>query len=239
MLGNSIASSLVNWETMTCSYVSSVSLLSDTSYHLTSTLLSLHLPWSDTWSVRTQRQNSSCGAIQNVRTNVIGRRTRASVSSLKKLELHSTAQSQVMDLTDKEREMWEACREALSAFEFSIDEKDKILAKAFGYVGSPYWSEERPKVVPRHETVKEKLNFLLSLGLSDVDLHKILKKFPEVLGCNLDEEMKNNVQILEKDWGIEGKSLRNLLLRNPKVLGYNVDCKGDCMAKCTRCWVRF
>ncbi|KAK9111896.1 hypothetical protein Scep_019415 [Stephania cephalantha] len=219
MLGNSMASSLVNWETMTCSYVSS----SD----------------KNACGVRTQRQNSSSGAIQNVRTNVIGRRTRASVSSSKKLELHSTAQSQVMGLTDKEREMWEACREALSAFEFSIDEKDKILAKAFGYVGSPYWSEERPKVVPRHETVKEKLNFLQSLGLSAADLHKILKKFPEVLGCNLDEEMKNNVQILEKDWGIEGKTLRNLLLRNPKVLGYNVDCKGDCMAKCTRCWVRF
>ncbi|KAK9109840.1 hypothetical protein Sjap_017900 [Stephania japonica] len=189
--------------------------------------------------VATQRQNSFCYAIQNVRTNVIARRTWTSVSSSKKWELHSTAQSQVLTLTDKEREMWEASREALSAFEFSIDEKDKILAKSFGYVHSPYWSEERPKEVPRHETVKEKLNFLQSLGLSDDDLYKILKKFPEVLGCNLDEEMKNNVQILEKDWGIEGKTLRNLLLRNPKVLGYNVDCKGDCMAKCTRCWVRF
>uniref|UniRef100_M1AJ23 Uncharacterized protein n=2 Tax=Solanum TaxID=4107 RepID=M1AJ23_SOLTU len=51
--------------------------------------------------------------------------------------------------------------------------------------------------------------------------------------------MKTNVEILAKQWGIEGKTLRNLLLRNPKVLGYNVDCKGDCVAKCTRCWARF
>ncbi|PQQ12348.1 uncharacterized protein Pyn_11889 [Prunus yedoensis var. nudiflora] len=46
-------------------------------------------------------------------------------------------------------------------------------------------------------------------------------------------------EVLEKEWGIKGKSLRNLLLRNPRVLGFNVDCKGDFMAQCTRCWVRF
>ncbi|CAI0396407.1 unnamed protein product [Linum tenue] len=61
-----------------------------------------------------------------------------------------------------------------------------------------------------------------SLGLSDDDLLKVLKKFSEVM-------------ILEKVWAIKGKSLRNVLLRNPKVLGYNVDCKGDCIAQCTRC----
>ncbi|KAM1957145.1 hypothetical protein ACFX15_002677 [Malus domestica] len=42
--------------------------------------------------------------------------------------------------------------------------------------------------------------------------------FPEALGCDLERELKTNVQILEKEWGLKGKSLRNLLLRNPRVL---------------------
>jgi hypothetical protein len=135
--------------------------------------------------------------------------------------------------------MWEACRQALSVFNFGDEEKDKILGKAFGLVHSPYWGEDRKKEVPKFETVNEILEYLRSLNLSDDDLSKLLKKFPEVLGCNLEEELKVNIKILEQQWSIEGKSLRNLLLRNPKVLGYNVDCKGDCMAQCTRCWVRF
>ncbi|GAU15943.1 hypothetical protein TSUD_41660 [Trifolium subterraneum] len=119
------------------------------------------------------------------------------------------------------------------------EEKDKILGKAFGLVHSPYWGEDRKKEVPKFETVNGILEYLRSFNLSDDDLSKLLKKFPEVLGCNLEEELKANITILKEQWSIEGKSLRNLLLRNPKVLGYNVDCKGDCMAQCTRCWVRF
>ncbi|MBA0855345.1 hypothetical protein Goshw_012320, partial [Gossypium schwendimanii] len=138
-----------------------------------------------------------------------------------------------------EGKTWEACRQVLSAFGFSNEEEDKILGKAFGHVHSPYWGEERKKEEPRFEIVNEILEYLRSLGLSDDDLRKLLKKFPEVLGCDIEHELRTNVQILEKDWGIKGKSLKNLLLRNPKVLGYNVDCKGDCMAQCTRCWVRF
>lgn len=157
----------------------------------------------------------------------------------KKWTIHSSAQIDNLTLNDEDKKTWETCREALSAFEFSIEEKDKILGKAFGHVHSPYWGEERKREVPKFEIVNEILDHLRSLGLSDDDLYKLVKKFPEVLGCSLDKELKTNVQILEKDWGIKGKSLRNLLLRNPKVLGYNVDCKGDCMAQCTRCWVRF
>ncbi|GKV09055.1 hypothetical protein SLEP1_g20604 [Rubroshorea leprosula] len=159
--------------------------------------------------------------------------------SPKKWVIYSTLQVDNIALDDEDRKTWEASRQALSAFDFSTEEKDKILAKAFGHVHSPYWSEERKKEIPKLEIVNEILDYLRSLALSDDDLHKLLKKFPEVLGCSLEDEVRNNVQILEKDWGIKGKTLRNLLLRNPKVLGYNIDCKGDCMAKCTRCWVRF
>ncbi|KAM1381932.1 hypothetical protein PS2_034049 [Malus domestica] len=159
--------------------------------------------------------------------------------STKKWVLHSTAEIENTTLKDEDRKAWETCREALSAFSISNEEGEKILGKAFGLVHSPYWGEKRKTEVPKFEIVIETLDYLRSLSLSDDDLCKLLNKFPEVLGCDLEQEVKINVQILEKEWGIKGKSLRNLLLRNPRVLGFNVDCKGDCMAQCTRCWVRF
>lgn len=157
----------------------------------------------------------------------------------KKWELHSTAQTQDIILSDEEREKWESCKQALSAYNFANEDEDKILGKAFGQIHSPYWGEERKKEVPKFEVVSEILSYLKDLGLTDDDLGKVLKKFPEVLGCSLENELKANVQILDKQWGIKGKTLRNLLLRNPKALGYNIDCKGDCVAQCTRCWARF
>ncbi|XP_062027553.1 uncharacterized protein LOC133743587 [Rosa rugosa] len=169
----------------------------------------------------------------------LNRATCAPSISKKKWVLHSTAKFENMTLTDDDRKTLEACRDTLSALSISNEEGDKILGKAFGLIHSPYWGEERKNKVPKFEIVCEKMDYLRSLNLSNDDLGKLLKKFPEVLGCNLEHELKTNVQVLEKEWGIKGKSLRNLLLRNPRVLGYNVDCKGDCMAQCTRCWVRF
>lgn len=166
-------------------------------------------------------------------------RVRTSILPSKRWELNSAAQTEGMVLSDEARKTWESCRQSLSAFKFNVEEEDKILGKAFGQIHSPYWGEERKKEVPTFELVNEVLDYLRSLSLSDDDLSKLLKKFPEVLGCSLEEELKTNVQVLEKEWGIKGKSLRNLLLRNPRALGYNIDCKGDCMAQCTRCWARF
>ncbi|KAL3830277.1 hypothetical protein ACJIZ3_019079 [Penstemon smallii] len=154
-------------------------------------------------------------------------------------KLHSTDQIQDGVLSDEDKKTWESCKQALSAFGFANEQNEKMLGKAFGQIHSPYWGEERKKEVPKVEEVNKILSYLKDLGLTNDDLAKLLKKFPEVLGCNLENELKTNVSILEKEWGIEGKTLRNLLLRNPKVLGYNIDCKGDCMAQCTRCWVRF
>lgn len=159
--------------------------------------------------------------------------------TVRKWRINSVEQLQPVLLEDDHKKTWEECKEILCTLSFSIDEADTILKKAFGWVHSPYWGEERSKEVPKGQIVDEMLGYLKDLGLNDEDLHKLLKKFPEVLGCSLADVVRTNVSMLEKDWGIKGKALRNLLLRNPKVLGYNVDCKGDCMAQCTRCWVRF
>ncbi|BBH09106.1 hypothetical protein Prudu_021516 [Prunus dulcis] len=163
--------------------------------------------------------------LPNVSQN-LNRRAYSPSFSPKKWVLHSTAEIENTALTDEERKTWEACQEAISAFSITIEEGDKILGKAFGLVHSPYWGEIRKKEVPTIEIVKEKLDYLRSLSLSDDDLCKLLKKFPEVLGCNLENELKTNVQVLEKEWGIKGKSLRNLLLRNPRVLEVDMQNKG-------------
>ncbi|GAB4861430.1 hypothetical protein Ancab_036633 [Ancistrocladus abbreviatus] len=206
-------------------------LMFDCATHLSHPIPDLGSTTSSTLAVNINRLNSTPLKL----TRGEGRNNQSSNG----WELPSASQAANITLSNEETKAWEACRQALSAFNFSIEEQDKILGKAFGRIHSPYWSEERKVEVPNYETVIAILNYLRSLSLSDDDLTKLLKKFPEVLGCSLEDELKNNVQILEKDWGIEGKPLRNLLLRNPKVLGYNVDCKGDCMALCTRCWARF
>ncbi|KAH8490016.1 hypothetical protein H0E87_022517 [Populus deltoides] len=77
--------------------------------------------------------------------------------------------------SNEDRKTWEACREALSAFNFNAEEKDKILGKAFGHVHSPYWGEQRKLEVPKFEIVCETLDYLRSLGLSEDDLFKLLK----------------------------------------------------------------
>jgi hypothetical protein len=141
-------------------------------------------------------------------------------------QIQSANQAQASIAETGEIEICEECKEMLTSLNFSGEEANKMLKKAFGWIHSPYWSEERKKEVPNAETVSQVLNYIRSLGLSDEDLHKLLKKFPEVLGCDLDSEVKLNVSKLDSDWGINGKTLRSLLLRNPKVLGYNVDCRG-------------
>ena len=57
-----------------------------------------------------------------------------------------------------------------------------MLKKAYGWIHSPYWTEERKKEVPSVEVLNGVLNYIRGLGLSDEDLYKLLKKFPEVLG---------------------------------------------------------
>jgi hypothetical protein len=53
-----------------------------------------------------------------------------------------------------------------------------VLKKAFGWTRSPYWNEERNEEDPNGELVTVVLNYTRSLGLSEKDLLKLLKKFP-------------------------------------------------------------
>lgn len=55
----------------------------------------------------------------------------------------------------------------------------------------------------------------------------------------MDSQLGGNIKKLQAEWKLEGQVLRGAVLRNPALLGYNVDCLGDCSGDCNRCWVRF
>ncbi len=65
-----------------------------------------------------------------------------------------------------------------------------------------------------------------------------IKNFPEVFGLDVESQMKANVEKLKKDWKMTDKVIPNVVKRQPQVLGYNVDCEGNCMGECNRCWIR-
>jgi len=75
--------------------------------------------------------------------------------------------------------------------------------------------------------------------MDDLQVAKTIKAFPEVLGCAVDSQLAGNVSKLQQEWKLQGDVLRGAVLRNPALLGYNVDCLGDCAGECNRCWVRF
>lgn len=134
-----------------------------------------------------------------------------------------------------QQEQWKTSRHLVEELGFNGDEADDILAKSFGWSYSDYWGEEKQASVPDPASVSASLSLMQSLG---VDMVALVKKFPEVMGLT-EKEIQYSLGTLDGTWGIAGKNLKSVLMRNPQVLGYNIDCGGDCAGECTRCWVRF
>jgi len=116
--------------------------------------------------------------------------------------------------------------------------------------------------------VEAVLDFLAGVGVKGPDATKVLKKFPEVIACSVEERLQENVRKLERDWKIKGPAATNVIKRQPQardtccmcdvcacqhrvsdtkysivtcgvqVLGYVIDCQGNCEGQCNRCWVR-
>lgn len=134
-----------------------------------------------------------------------------------------------------QQKQWQTTRHLVEEIGFSSDDANDILALSFGWSYSDYWGEEKQATVPDPESVSASLSLMKSLGL---DMVALVKKFPEVMGLS-ERELQYSLGTLDGTWGIAGKNLKNVLMRNPQVLGYNFDCGGDCAGQCTRCWVRF
>lgn len=67
----------------------------------------------------------------------------------------------------------------------------------------------------------------------------MVSKFPEVMGCDIDERLKPNVELLEKNYFLKGAVRAKVILRKPRVIGNVIDCEGNCQGECSRCWAQF
>jgi len=143
-------------------------------------------------------------------------------------------------LSEAELATWQASVGLLTSLGLGEEEADVALCKAFGWRDRSYWRDEIVDQIPDPSTLSEILNFLTEFcGMEEKDISALLKEFPQVLACSLEKRLKPNVEYLDKKWRINGSSLKGVLLRNPLLLGYTVDCSGDCIAECDYCWARF
>lgn len=95
------------------------------------------------------------------------------------------------------------------------------------------------QVAPSVKQVQAALAYLNELGIQEQDMAKVLKSFPELVGCRVEQQLRANVHKLQNEWKLKDAVLAKAILRNPSVLGYTVDCMGDCAGECNRCWARF
>lgn len=134
---------------------------------------------------------------------------------------------------------WNQCMDILIEIGLERPDAEKFLTRAYGWGSQAYWRKEKVEEVPDPENVQACISYLNDLGLEDADLMGVIKKFPEVLGCDVETRLKNNVAVLENQWKMKGMVITNTLKRKPEILGFTIDCYGDCAGECNRCWVRF
>ena len=86
--------------------------------------------------------------------------------------------------------------------------------------------------------VEERIETLVGIGLTDAEVGKVISEFPEFLGCP-PSLLQRNIEYVQRTFFVKNKALVQTLLRKPRVLGNLVDCQGDCIGDCNRCWARF
>eukprot|EP00741_Cyanophora_paradoxa_P020867 tig00021318_g20145.t1 len=143
-------------------------------------------------------------------------------------------------LTGDEAESFKQSVEAVAAAS-GVDESAAAaaVARAFGWSNQSYWCGEKENEAPPAGQVAGVLSLLSELGFDADGVKFLVEKFPEVLGLDIEKRLKRALVKLEYDYGISGSTLIGVVKREPRVLGYNLDCGGDCAGECHRCWVRF
>ena len=145
-----------------------------------------------------------------------------------------------------------------SKLEISEEESDELLSTAFGWGRSTYWRGSVEEATPDPAAVESSLSFLLApsasaaaaapsaaaaaaaacnaplnspndLSLSRDEALAVLRSFPETLNLDAEEQLRGNVGKLAKEWKIQGKAAEGCVKRTPRLLGYTIDCSGDCI----------
>lgn len=136
---------------------------------------------------------------------------------------------------------WDAAAKTLRTVGLEEDEElSKLLSRAFGWTSQAYWRREKVKENPDPESVERALEFLRNeVGFDDAEVANVLRGFPEAMALSVDERMRENIRLLRENLKMDEKRIRKAVLGQPQILGYTLDCGGDCQGECARCWVRF
>ena len=141
---------------------------------------------------------------------------------------------------------WDACLAALAPLGLDTSESADALGRAFGWGRSTYWRGSRERAPPDPAAVTAALAVLMGsadeggLEMEPSDAAGVIASFPECLALDGDgSQARAAVAKLAKEWRMVGAVAAKAVVRTPRVLGYTVDCAGDCIGECDRCWVRF
>ncbi len=79
------------------------------------------------------------------------------------------------------------------------------------------------------------------LSMAPPDAAAVVEAFPECLALPGEPggAIRGVLAKLKQDWKMTGGTAARAVGRTPRVLGYTIDCLGDCVGECDRCWVRF
>lgn len=136
----------------------------------------------------------------------------------------------------------DACIERLVSLGVEADDAELFVARAFGWgkKSQAFWRGEKVNEVPDPATVDAALQYVRELGIAtDSELLAVVQAFPEVIGCDVQDQLDAAVNWLATKCFIpRGKFMVKTIKRKPEVLGYNIDCEGTCVGECNRCWVR-
>lgn len=145
-------------------------------------------------------------------------------------------------LTSEQLHEWKEVSDLVRTVNSSLkpDDADRLVGRAFGWGTQKFWRGDVKCEAPSLEQARGSLVFLReTVGLDEISMGIVVKKFPEVLRLSL-EKMTSNVDQIQRNFpNIKGKMLANSIRDSPSVLGYDFDCEGDCKSECARCWVQF
>ena len=144
-------------------------------------------------------------------------------------------------LSGSDVQAWQDSKLLIEALGFSDEDAEGVMQRSFGWAkaSQSFWRGSLVEQVPSTDQVQAVIDYLAEIGIKGNDLVKYVGQFPYIFGCDIEELLKANVNELEKTWKIKGATLTATLKRRPEILGYNLDCYGDCKGECNRCWVRF
>ncbi|GBF95026.1 hypothetical protein Rsub_07527 [Raphidocelis subcapitata] len=141
-------------------------------------------------------------------------------------------------LAPEQQAQWKACVQQLTSLGFGEEDSDKMVARAFGWATQAYWRKEKVEEAPDAARAAAALAVLREVGVAEADVPRVVKAFPELIGCG-EDRLRGNVDHLRSAWKLDGPVLAAAVVRQPALLGYTIDCMGDCAGECNRCWARF